>query len=343
MTLTLAVALTLGVSAFCSLLEAMILSTTATDIELLKKRDPKRGALLEKYREDIEETSSSILTLNTIANTLGAVLVGGIATNIFGDASLGVISAIMTLAILVFSEIIPKNLGVHYRRVLQPFGMLPLGAVRLLMKPISFVTNRLVKALLHEQKEEEGETESEIMLLAEKGALEGDLEPAEVRFISNALSLSSVKVHDIMTPRTVVIGAAENESLRDLLQRLRTIRFGRMPVYTETIDHVSAMVRRRDILHAIAMGDGHKRVCDIQMEATFFPEFVTASEALEKLLSGHQQMGMVVDESGAFAGVITIEDIVEHLIGKEIYENDDVAVDMRRLARLKSKLIGLHG
>ncbi|GAB4164730.1 MAG: CNNM domain-containing protein [Terrimicrobiaceae bacterium] len=343
MTLTLAVAFTLGISAFCSLLEAMILSTTATDIELLKKRDPRRGELLEKFRTDIEETSSSILTLNTIANTLGAVLVGGIATNIFGDASLGVVSAVMTLAILVFSEIIPKNLGVHYRRALQPFAMLPLGAVRTLMKPITFLTNRLVKSLLHKQKEEEGETESEIILLAEKGAMEGDLEASEVRFISNALSLSSVKVYDIMTPRTVVIGAPEGESLRELLLRLRTIRFARMPVYVETIDHVTAMVRRRDILHAVAMGEGHKLVKDIQMEATFFPDFVTASDALDKLLSGHQQMGMVIDEFGAFTGVITIEDIVEHLIGKEIYENDDVAIDMRQLARLKSKLIGLHG
>jgi CBS domain containing-hemolysin-like protein len=341
--LSIAVALTLGISALCSVLEAMVLSTSPTDIEILKKKDLRRGERLEAIREDIEETSASILTLNTIANTLGAVLVGGIATKLFGDASLGLVSALMTLGILIFSEIIPKNLGVHYRRILQPVAIVPLLGIRFLMRPITSLTNRMVKSLLYEHEGEEGEAGSEILLLAEKGAKEGDLDPAEVMLISNALSLANVRVHEIMTPRPVVIGVAESERLIDLLHRLRTIRFGRMPVYAQSIDEVTGVVRRRDILHSIAVGEADKTVADLKLEAVFFPEVATASDALETLLSGHQQMGMVIDEFGGFVGVITIEDIVEHLIGKEIYENDDVAVDMRQLARLKSRLIGLHG
>jgi CBS domain containing-hemolysin-like protein len=341
LTLVIAVAFTLVVSAVCSVLEAMILSTTPTDIETLKKSDRVKGEQLEEIREDIEETISSILTLNTLANTLGAVVVGGIATKLFGESTIGIVSGAMAFSILIFSEIIPKNIGVNYRRALQPLSVAPLRLIRSSLRPVTFVANKLVKSLMR-KKVEEAETGSEIILLAEKGVVDGELDREEVTLISNALSLASVRVSDIMTPRTVVIGAPEGERLIDLLQRLRTISFGRMPVYQKTIDEVTGIIRRRDILHAIAVGEGHKLVRDLKHEAVFFTEFSTASHALETLLEGQQQLGMVVDEFGAFAGVISMEDIIEHLIGKEIYEKDDVAVDMRQLARLKSKLIGLR-
>ena len=341
LTLSIAVAFTLLVSALCSILEAMILSTTPTDIETLKKRNRVKGEQLEEIREDLEETISSILTLNTLANTLGAVVVGGIATKIFGEASIGIVSGAMAFSILIFSEIIPKNIGVSYRRTLQPLALMPLRLIRSSLRPVTFVANKLVRCLMR-KKIEEAETGSEIILLAEKGAEDGELDREEVTLISNALSLASVRVSDIMTPRTVVIGAPEGERLIDLLQRLRTINFGRMPVYEKTIDEVTGIIRRRDILHSIAVGEGHKLVRDLKQEAVFFTEFSTASQALETLLEGQQQLGMVVDEFGSFAGVISMEDIIEHLIGKEIYEKDDVAVDMRQLARLKSKLVGLR-
>ena len=341
LTLSIAVAFTLLVSALCSILEAMILSTTPTDIETLKKRNRVKGEQLEEIREDLEETISSILTLNTLANTLGAVVVGGIATKIFGEASIGIVSGAMAFSILIFSEIIPKNIGVSYRRTLQPLAVMPLRLIRSSLRPVTFVANKLVRCLMR-KKIEEAETGSEIILLAEKGAEDGELDREEVTLISNALSLASVRVSDIMTPRTVVIGAPEGERLIDLLQRLRTINFGRMPVYEKTIDEVTGIIRRRDILHSIAVGEGHKLVRDLKQEAVFFTEFSTASQALETLLEGQQQLGMVVDEFGSFAGVISMEDIIEHLIGKEIYEKDDVAVDMRQLARLKSKLVGLR-
>lgn len=337
--LVIAICLTLGVSAVCSVLEAMILSTTQTDIELLKKKNVRKGESLELIRTDLEETISSILTLNTIANTLGAVMVGGIATNIFGEAALGVISGLMAFGILFFSEIIPKNIGVHYRRSLQPVSIVPLLIIRNTLRPITYLANKVIKLILRERDDEEGETESEILLLAERGAEEGELDKGELDLITNALSLDDVKVYDLMTPRTVVIGAKEGEKLSELLHRLRTIRFGRLPVYGQDDEEVIGVVRRRDILHCIAVGDGNKTVGELKQETVYFPETATASDTLESLLRGNQQIGMVVDEFGGFAGVITIEDIIEHLIGKEIYEKDDVAVDMREMARLKSKLV----
>lgn len=343
LTLTIAVVLTLFISGLCSVLEAMILSTTPTDIESLKHRHRRRGEQLEFIREDLEGTISSILTLNTLANTLGAVLVGGIATQLFGHAALGIVSGLMAFGILVFSEIIPKNVGVAYRRGLQPLAIVPLRAIRWALRPVTFLANRMTRRLLRHAPEDEGEAGDEIRLLAEKGAEDGDLDRSEVNLIANALSLGSVRVRDIMTPRTVVIGAPEDERLIDLLHRLRTIRFGRMPVYAGSIDEITGIVRRRDILHAIVVGEGQKKVGDIKRDAVFFPDLATADHALERLLAGQQRMGMVVDEFGVFVGVITLEDIVEHLIGREIYEQDDVAVDMRQLARLKSKLIGRRG
>jgi CBS domain containing-hemolysin-like protein len=215
-----------------------------------------------------------------------------------------------------------------------------LRAIRWSLRPITYLANRMMRGILRHAPDEEGEAGDEIRLLAEKGAEDGDLDRSEVNLIANALSLGSVLVRDIMTPRTVVIGAPESERLLDLLHRLRTIRFGRMPVFAGSIDEITGIVRRRDILHSIVVGEGHKLVRDIKQEAVFFPDLATADHALESLLAGHQQMGMVVDEFGMFVGVITLEDIIEHLIGREIYEQDDVAVDMRQLARLKSKLIG---
>lgn len=342
--LAIAVTLTLSVSAFCSVLEAMILSTTPTDIELLKKRDAVRGAQLEEIRVDIEETISSILTLNTLANTLGAVLVGGIATKLFGEVWLGAISGIMALAILIFSEILPKNIGVQYRRSLQPLGVFPLRMIRASLRPFTYLAKRLIVMILGDRNEEGGEAGSEIILMAQKGAEDGDLDRAEVNLIANSLSLASVRLHELMTPRTVVICVSESERLSDVLTRLGSIRFGRMPVHTKkSPDEIVGVIRRRDVLHAIAAGEGNKLIKEIKRDAVFFPETASASSALETLLTGNQQLGIVVDEFGSFVGVITIEDIVEHLIGKEIYEKDDVAVDMRQLARLKSKLAGLSG
>ena len=342
LTLSIAVALTLSISAVCSLLEAMILSTTPTDIESLKKTNPVKGAQLEEVRVDIEETISSILTLNTMANTLGAVLVGGIATKLFGEVWLGVISGAMGLSILIFSEVLPKNIGVHYRRALQPFAVAPLRLIRMSLRPFTFLVSRLIVSVLGKKVDQEGEAGTEIILMAQKGAQDGDLDRAEVNLIANSLSLASVKLHELMTPRTVVICVSESERLSEVLARLGSIRFGRMPVHTNSPDEIIGVVRRRDVLHALAANDGGKLIKEIKRDAVFFPETASASSALETLLTGNQQLGIVVDEFGSFVGVITIEDIVEHLIGKEIYEKDDVAVDMRQLARLKSKLAGIN-
>lgn len=333
----LAVVFTLGVSFFCSLLEAMFLSTTSADVESLKARHPRRGGLFEDSRDNMEETISAILTLSTISSTLGAVMVGGIATKIFGSAALGIISAAMTLTSLIFAEVIPKSLGVAYRAQLQKHSAVFLYWMRRVLRPVTRFCNLIVRPVIRKAPEEDV-SQLEILLLAEKSAREGRLTGVERDLIRNALTLSSTRVSNILTPRNVVVALEDTLTAAEVLAEHPSIRFSRMPVHAGTLDEITGLARRRDILHSIASGHGNRTIKELQQPVSFVPEMATAASALQTLLSANQQLAVVVDEYGGFVGVVSIEDIVEHLIGREIYEKDDVAVDMRALARRRGRL-----
>ena len=333
-TFILAIVFTIGVSALCSILEAMILSTTTAEIESLKKSHAKRGERLERAKLDIEETSSAILSLNTIANTLGATIVGGLAVQIWSehDNVLFNISLTMALAILFISEIIPKNVGVLYRASLQPVLIFPLVWICTIMTPISKVVGLVVRFLLKGQ-EPETDSDEEIMLLAEKSEKDGTLSSNERKVINNALSLDEILVDAIMTPRTVVYSIDGAETVDAIFKRERNIPFARIPVYEDQNDNIRGIVRRRDLLSAIAEEREGVLVADIATDALFIPDTSTADDALQNFLKNQQQLAVAVDEFGNMSGVITMEDVIEHIIGQEIYEPDDPAVDMRELAR----------
>ncbi|WPJ96894.1 CNNM domain-containing protein [Coraliomargarita algicola] len=219
----LAIAFTIGISALCSVLEAMILSTTTAEIEGLKKSHPKRGQKLEKHKLGLEETSSAILSLNTIANTLGATMVGGLAVQMWPEDSniLLKISTVMALAILFFSEIIPKNVGVLYRPTLQPVLIFPLVWLCAVMAPLSSVVGFIVRFTLR-PPQSTTDSDEEILLLAEKSAKEGTLTANERDMINNALSLDELLVNQIMTPRTVAYVIDGHETIASLLKKVRT-------------------------------------------------------------------------------------------------------------------------
>jgi CBS domain containing-hemolysin-like protein len=331
---TLAIAFTIGVSAICSILEAMILSTTTAELESLKKKYPKRGLKLERYKLELEETSSAILSLNTIANTLGATIVGGLAVKIWPEDTnvLFKISAIMALAILFFSEIIPKNMGVLYRPTLQPILIYPLTLICSTMAPLSGLVAFVVRILLKPAKTETDNRE-EILLLAEKSAKDGTLTSSKHEMINNALSLGDIMVHEIMTPRTVVYSINSGQTVGLLMEKDNNLPFARIPVYHEQSDNITGIVRRRDILVNKAKGDDHRLISELAYEALFIPDNATAEDALQTFIKNHQQLAIAVNEFGTMSGVLTIEDVIEHIIGQEIFEADDLAVDMRELAR----------
>lgn len=328
-----AVFFTLFVSFCCSLLEAMILSTTVGEVEAVKRDHPRKGEILENLKLRLDETISTILTLNTIANTLGSVLVGGLAIKLFGEAWLGVFSALMTIAILIISEVIPKNIGVAYRKTLQPVVALPLAGMVKLLRPVTWLCNVIVRVFMPAKRQDADASGDEIILLAQRGAKDGSLTASESSIIANALRLDDVIVRNIMTPRTVVTALRRSATVGEVFSKHPNIPFARIPVYGRNLDDIVGLVRRRDLLKAKANDLDHDLVEKHMQEIHVIPETATVANALQHFLKTQQQLLVAVDEFGSVSGVITMEDVFEQLIGREIFEKDDLAVDMRVLAQ----------
>lgn len=334
--LVLAVLLTVVTSALCSILEAMVLSTRPTEIELLRREHPWRAEKLAIFTREIEATSAAILGLNTIANTAGSTVSGAIAGVALGKENVWIFSIGLTLVILIVSEVIPKNAGVLYRPRLQPILVFPLHWIRIVMTPLSYLCRITVRALFSNPPAST-EVDKEIILLAEKSAKEGDLTESERKMVSNALRLDEVQVNRIMTPRTVMTALEASATVGDVFGDFRNIPFARIPVYRGTVDDIFGVVRRRDLLARMAEGKDDTPVEQLAREAIFIPDTATGADALQTFLRQHQQLAIVVDEFGLVAGVLTMEDVMEYILGQEIFEHDDVAIDMRELARKKSE------
>jgi CBS domain containing-hemolysin-like protein len=328
------IAVTVGTSFLCSLCESIILSTTIAEVEALKKTRPRRGAVLEYLKREIDATISAILTLNTVANSLGSVVVGILVSHFYSDPTIIAISIGFGAILLVFSEVLPKNIGIAHRRELQPYVVYPIAWLRRVLFPVTWLCALVVRPIVGPPAKLHGSSD-EIILLAERGAQEGTLSKSESNIIANALSLDNVRVGEIMTPRTVVSALNRSLSVSDVFRDHPSLGFGRMPVFGRNMDDIVGIVRRRDLLKAKAHDQDSALVEQFMQEAQFIPETASAGNALQVCLKTHNKLLVVIDEFGATSGVITMEDVIEHLLGREIFEKDDVAVDMRELARAK--------
>ena len=328
--------LTVATSFMCSLFESIILSTTIAEIESLKKTRPRRGALLETLKREIDATISSILTLNTVANSLGSIVVGALAVEFYTGSTLVAISVGFGAVLLIFSEVLPKNIGIAHRKALQPYVVYPIGWMRRFLFPVTWICALVVRPFVGPPAKLHG-SEEEIILLAERGAQDGTLSRSESNIIANALSLDNVRVSEIMTPRTVVTALNRSASVAEVFVDHPTIPFGRMPVFGKNMDDILGVVRGRDLLKAKAHDQDAGLVEQFMQEAQFIPETATVANAMQLSLKTHNKLLVVVDEFGATAGVVTMEDMIEHLLGREIFDKDDVAVDMRELARTRQK------
>jgi CBS domain containing-hemolysin-like protein len=334
--LVVAILLTLALSFVCSLFEALVLSTTVAEVEGLKKSMPRRGQRLETIKFEIEETISAILTLNTVANAFGSIVIGAIGAHLFGDRRLVVLTAVFGTLLLIAGEVLPKNIGVVYRRTLLPYVIFPLWWMRRILRPFTWVANTIVRSMVR-PKGADHASQEEIILLAERGARHGTLTKNESNLIANALSLDDIRVSELMTPRTVVTALRKDATVADVFRDFPNLPFGRLPVHGRNLDDIVGLVRRRDLLKAKANDQDAATVETLMIEAQFIPDTATAAQALQVCLKSHQKLLLVVDEFGATAGVVTIEDLMEHLIGGEIFEKDDVAIDMREFARAKQR------
>lgn len=330
--LLLYVALAIGVSFLCSIMEAVLLSVTPSYVAALEREGDPIGERLHKMKENIDRPLSAILSLNTIAHTVGAAGAGAQAAMVFESVPVGVISGVLTLLILIFSEIIPKTLGAVYWRTIAPF------VVRLLV-PTIFSMWPLVKLsqgltyLLSQNEDEAAFSREEFTAMAELGEEEGVFEEKESRILRNLFRFNSLRVKDVMTPRTVVFDLHEGQTIGDVVEEHDEFRFSRIPVYDDDPDDVTGYVLKDEMLLRAAQEEHDVLLENIAREILVVRETLPLPDLLERLLDRLEHIALVVDEYGGVAGVVTMEDVVETLLGLEIVDEADSVEDMQALAR----------
>ncbi len=326
--------LAIGVSFLCSMLEATLLSVSHSYIAIMERKGTKTGKLLHHYKEDIDRPLSAILSLNTVAHTIGAAGVGAQAQIVFGDAYVAITSAVLTFLILVFSEIIPKTLGATYWRKLAPFTARTLRVLMFLIYPL-VVMSQTITRWLGNDKNIPSFSREEFGALADLGVEEGVFEEEESRIFKNLIRFNSLRVKDIMTPRTVVVGFDESQSVGDVSDNVEQLHFSRLPVYGNERDEITGYVLKNDLLLMMARGETNKKLKELKRDILIVPEMMPLQDFFERLMTKQEHIAIVVDEYGGFAGVVTMEDLVETLLGMEIIDEVDNIEDMQKMARKK--------
>ena len=331
----------IGFSFLCSIAEAVLLSVTPSYIAQLREsaaegdspKAAKSAETLARLKKNVDRPLAAILSLNTIAHTFGAAGVGAEAAALFGGY-VGVTSAVLTLLILVLSEIIPKTLGATYWRGLAPtVGWIVSGLIWA-MYPLVLLSDGLSK-LISPQGTHGVVTREEIAAMATLGAQSGNLEHSESRIFANLLRFRELTVADVMTPRTVVIAFPQSLTADELFEKNPNLPVSRMPIYKEKLDEVTGFVHKSDLLLARARGEGGKPLADFRRDLTTVRDEATLSELSDLLLGSGAHIAAVTDRFGGLDGVVTLEDLIETLLGLEIVDEHDAAPDMQKLARKK--------
>ena len=327
------VILALVVSFVCSIAEAVLLCITPTYIESLKTEDQKLSRLLRKLRQEkVDQSIAAILTLNTIAHTVGAIMAGVQAKTVFGSGWIGLFSALMTLMILFVSEIIPKTIGaVYWKSLVKVTALLIRGMVYALF-PIVWLSEKLTK-LIGQGNLPHVLSRDEMIAMAEVGKRDGHIDQHESRIFRNLFRLNQLTAKDIMTPRVVVSALPQEMVVAEALKSLKSIPFSRLPVYGQDIDDVTGFVLKDQALLLAAQDKNEVKLAALKRDIPAVPDTVSLSRLLEDMLARHQHIAIVVDEYGGTAGVVTLEDALETLLGIEISDEMDNVVDMRLLAR----------
>ncbi len=326
----------IGCSFYCSVAEAVLLSITPSFIATLAEKKPKVAARLEGLKSNIDRPLAAILSLNTIAHTIGAAGVGAQVVALYGAPYLAMASAVMTLLILVFSEIIPKTLGALYWRALGPSIA---GSVRwliLLLYPLVWLSEKLTKWLAG-GKSHHALTRDELAAMAQIGAKQGVLKENELRVFNSLIRLPDASASDVMTPRSVVIAFDEKASVHDVVGRQTPLTVSRIPIYRETLDEVTGFVLKDDLLLAQARDRRDSPLQEFARPMISVTDELRLPQLLEKLLQERLHIAMVVDRYGSVVGLVTLEDIVETLLGLEIVDEHDKQVDMQHYARERWK------
>ena len=327
------VGLALGFSFLCSIAEAVLLSITPSYIEGMREKRPKHAAALQKLKQDqVDRSLAAILTLNTIAHTVGAIAAGAKASVGFGSAWFGVFSAVMTLLILFLSEIVPKTIGaLYWSRLVRP-TMVFVQSLIVALYPLVWVSEKLTK-LLAGGKSTHIFSRDEFIAMSRLGEQTGEIKGTEFRILRNLFRLGALKAKDIMTPRPVMSALPETDTVGQAFGRVSQLPFSRLPIYKGDRDDVTGFVLKDDILLRAAPDRMAEPLKTLRRSILRVPETVPLSTLMEQLLHERAHIALVMDEYGGTKGLVTLEDLLETLIGMEIVDESDRVEDMRVLAR----------
>ncbi|HET8865369.1 MAG TPA: CNNM domain-containing protein [Gracilimonas sp.] len=326
--------LAIALSFLCSILEAVLLSISPSFVAVTEKSNPQTGQLLKDLKKDIDRPLSAILSLNTIAHTVGAAGVGAQSQAVFGNEYVTITSILLTLAILILSEIIPKTLGATYWKNLAGFAAKTIKLLIILTYPL-VVLSKWITKWLSNKDDQPAMSREEFSAMAELGFEEGIFEEGESNIFKNLIRFRSLRVHDIMTPRIVVVKFQEDRTIQEVLEHKEELRVSRIPIFGENEEDITGYVLKNDLYYNLSQGNEERLLKEVKREVLILPETISLKTLFERLLEKQEHIAVVVDEYGGFSGVVTMEDVVETLFGMEIVDEIDAIEDMQKLARQK--------
>lgn len=324
--------LALIISFLCSIMESVLLSTPVSFLIVKEGKGNAWARVFIDLKSNIDKPLSAILTLNTVAHTVGAAGVGAQAVKVYGEASFGIVSAILTILILVLTEIIPKTIGANYWRGLAKISAQIIRIMIIVTYPLVIMSAYITRAISGNENEQSTSRE-EISALASIGADEGIFSEKEHKIIQNLLRLKNVKVTEIMTPRVVVAVADENLTLNDFLRNKDYLKYSRIPIYSESTENITGYVFRQTVFEKLAEGQLDLKLKDIKREIVFVQDSKVLFSVWEILLERKEHIAVIIDEYGGMDGIVTLEDIIETLLGLEITDEKDTVTDMQKYAR----------
>lgn len=322
----------LAASCLCSLLEASLLSLPRSHVAVMVEQGSRAGRRLERMKDDIDRPLAAILTLNTFAHTLGAAGVGAQATLLWGEVWVGVVSFVVTLLILIFSEIIPKTLGAMHARRLAVFTSWSVHAMILLLWPVVVVCNWISKLMTGRSESVPLISRDEVRSLARMAHEEGAIDEDEARVMVNLMALREVTASQVMTPRTVVATFQAAQTAGEVTDG-EPPRHARLPIIGKSLDDVIGQIHRHDLYKARSESRVDVTLGELARPIHAVPERALLPDVLQQFLHRNEQLFLVVDEYGGTAGIITFEDVLETLLGVEIIDETDAVEDMQKLAR----------
>ena len=329
------ISVALGVSFTCSLLEASLLSITPSFQAHYEEAHPHVGAKLRHLKADVDRPLAAILSLNTMAHTLGAAGAGAEAARIWGSEKLAIASAVLTLLILVLSELIPKTLGaVYWQRFVVPVAYVLPPMIKLMM-PLVWLSDLITMAIKRGREPTPSISRAEIAAMAGLAEAGGTIDPTESRILRSLIHCGTLRARDIMTPRTVVFWLDEKTTLAEVLDKPGAMTFSRIPVGRGGIDNIIGYVLKNEILLRAARQDHHRTVGEFVRDHLIVPSTLPVPALFERMLNAREHIAVVSDEHGGVDGLVTMEDVIETVLGMEIVDEADAVQDMREMARAK--------